>query len=145
MLKLLKMFNWKQISGAKITIGDAPATLIGEKIILDVNSLTGSESLRVDGMVKGNINLESSFTVGEPGSITGNIKANSVIIAGSVVGNITSETIVHITSTAKIVGNIEALNIIVDEGAKLKGTYRIGDLEKDFQFNPISRFGIQEN
>ena len=134
---------WKKFTGG-VVIGDVPSTLVGEKVILDVNTLTGAESVRIDGTLKGNVDIEDVFTVGQTGSIYGNISAQTVTVAGNVVGNITSKGLIHITSTAKIVGNVQAVDIIIDEGAKLKGTFTIGDVEKDFQFSPVSRFGIQE-
>lgn len=142
---MLEKFKWWRKYTGAVIIGDLPSTLIGEKIILDVNTLTGTESIRVDGTIRGNVDIEDALTVGETGNIIGNITAKSVTIAGSVVGNINSNSTIHITSTAKIVGDIRAIDIIVDEGAKLKGKYIIGDLEKDFQFNPVTRFSVQEN
>lgn len=142
MLEKIKVL--KNFFKGGVVVGKVPSTFIGENVILDVNSMTGAESVRIDGTVKGNINIEDECTIGQSGTVIGNISANSVIVAGRIVGDIISEGTVHLTSTAKVVGNIDAINIIVDEGAKLKGKYQIGDLEKDFEFNPRARFRAQE-
>lgn len=130
---------WKFNRSNETIIGETPDTFISEKTILDANTLNGYDSIRVDGTIKGNVIVENTFTLGETGVVMGDISANNVIIAGGVAGNITSKSSVHLTSTAKVVGKINSIDIIVDEGAKIKGTCVIGDIEKDFQFTPTIR------
>jgi hypothetical protein len=46
---------------------DLPFTLISEKTILDVNSLTGEHPVRVDGILKGDIDIVTVSHLGKPG------------------------------------------------------------------------------
>lgn len=142
---MFRIFKWKRTLLGDNTIGGPPATLIGTKTSIDINSLIGSEPIRVDGTLRGNIHIEDSFTVGETGSVIGDIVSEDVIIAGKVIGNIISSGSVHIMGTAKIKGDVQAINITIDEGASINGKYTIGKPDKDFEFEPVSRFGIQEN
>ena len=114
---LEKIKSLKSYLKGGVVVGNVPSTFISEKVIMDVNSITGADSVRVDGTLKGNINIDDECTVGQTGSVIGNISASSVIVAGNVVGDINSDGLVHLTSTAKVVGNVDAMNIIIDEGA----------------------------
>lgn len=104
-----------------------PNTLIGEGILLETGILSGTESVRIDGILKGNIDLENSFCIGEKGIVHGNIKAQHMIIAGKVIGNISSNYTIYLTSTANINGTIKSNNIIVEAGAIVNGNLSIGN------------------
>ena len=142
---MLKMLNWKRNSEDNKILGGAPATLIGTNTSIDINSLTGTESIRIDGSLKGNVTIKECFIVGETGSVFGNIKADDVIIAGKVDGDIISSGAIQIMTTAIINGDVTARSINIEEGATVHGRYNIGALEKEFEFMPVGRLVAQEN
>ena len=106
---------------------DVPDTVIGRGITLEAALLTGKESVRVDGVFLGDVNLGGSLILGETGTIEGNVRGKYVIVAGHVKGNIECEGILHISSTARVYGDIKAASIIVDEGGQLSGRYQVGE------------------
>ncbi|MCL2372164.1 MAG: polymer-forming cytoskeletal protein [Defluviitaleaceae bacterium] len=106
---------------------DSPSTVIGKGIYLEAVRMTGQETVRIDGIYKGSIDIDGSLVLGDSGSITGNINAKYFLVAGEVDGNITCETQLHFASTARVVGDIKAPSIIVDEGSQVFGKYSVGE------------------
>jgi len=105
---------------------DTPNTVIGKGVYLEAVRMSGQESVRIDGIYKGAIEIDGSLVLGDSGSITGDISANYFLVAGEVNGNITCETQLHFASTAKVVGDIKTSSLIVDEGSQVTGRYHVG-------------------
>ncbi|MCL2404753.1 MAG: polymer-forming cytoskeletal protein [Defluviitaleaceae bacterium] len=105
---------------------NAPNTVIGEGMSLEAVRMTGAESVRIDGIYKGNLELEGSLVLGDSGVIHGNVEASYFLVAGEITGNVKCHTQLHFASTAKITGDIEAQSLIVDEGSQVNGRYKVG-------------------
>ena len=106
---------------------DAPGTIVGRGAVLEAARLSGNESVRIDGIFRGNIDLDGSLVLGDAGSVTGDITAKYIVIAGRVNGNIHCESMLHFASTARVTGDIEAQSLIVDEGSQISGQYYVGE------------------
>ncbi len=139
------MFNilnfWKSKQTSSSVIGGAPDTFISENITLDVDALTikGSDSIRIDGSIGGDINITNTFIVGESGQVIGDIVCTEAIIAGYVSGNITCNGSIHITPTGRVCGKVCANSATIDEGASMNGRYEIGGDPKEFKFTPRTK------
>ena len=139
------MFNilnfWKSKQTSSSVIGGAPDTFISENITLDVDALTikGSDSIRIDGSIEGDINITNTFILGESGQVIGDITCNEAIIAGYVSGNIACNGPIHVTSTGRVLGNVCATTATVDEGASINGQYDIGGNPEEFKFTPRTK------
>lgn len=87
-----------------------------------------SQSLRIDGMVNGNIYQAdgSSATVAiAPGAtVNGNISVNDVIVSGAIKGNIAAPGRVELIETAKVDGDVTYGSIGVAVGARIMGQLR---------------------
>lgn len=87
-----------------------------------------SQSLRIDGMVNGNIYQAdgSSATVAiAPGAtVNGNIAVNDVIVSGAIKGNISAPGRVELIDTAKVDGDVTYGSIGVAVGARIMGQLR---------------------
>ena len=94
----------------------------GTKINGNINS---KGSLRVEGTVIGEIEVEGDLYVGEEAEIENKIKARDVIIAGKVEGNITAKNKLEILPTGKVNGDIKMKTIKIEEGAKFEGNSKI--------------------
>ena len=97
------------------------ATVIGQGFTIHAGKLSGSESMRVDGTVLGDIALEGVLHLSETGSVQGDISVSSARIAGRVSGNVNCSTILHLASSALVLGDIETGSMIVDNGAIFHG------------------------
>ena len=105
---------------------NSPNTVIGKGVYLEAVRITGQESIRIDGMYKGAIEIEGSLVLGDSGSIVGDVDANYFLVAGEMNGNIKCTTQLHFASTAKVVGDIQTPSLIVDEGSQVTGRYLVG-------------------
>ena len=106
---------------------DKPASsIIGKGLTIQAAHLTGSDSIRVDGVVIGVVELNAALHLSETGFIEGDIHASSARIAGQVNGNIRCRTLLHLASTALVTGDIFTSAVIVDEGAVLRGRCKTG-------------------
>ena len=95
-------------------------TLIGQGTVFK-GTLTTKETVRIDGLIKGEIHSEEHLIIGETGRIEGNITSQSVLNAGYIHGNVTIDERLEITSTGVIIGDIVTNALIVEEGASFKG------------------------
>jgi cytoskeletal protein CcmA (bactofilin family) len=88
--------------------------------------LSFKDTVRIDGRFSGEISSENTLIVGESGEIEANIKSKTVAVSGSVMGNVhaTSKVVVH--KTGRIEGDIEAASIVIEEGAIINGTVKMG-------------------
>ncbi|MCL2456227.1 MAG: polymer-forming cytoskeletal protein [Defluviitaleaceae bacterium] len=115
------MFFFKK--PAAVSDLDSPTTIIGEGVYLEAARMKGHESVRIDGVFKGNLEVDGSLVLGDCGSITGDVRATYFLAAGEVNGNIACETQLHFASTCKVVGDVQANSLVVDEGAQVSGRY----------------------
>ncbi|MCL2225170.1 MAG: polymer-forming cytoskeletal protein [Defluviitaleaceae bacterium] len=102
---------------------DTPSTVIGKGVYIEAARMTGEESVRIDGIYKGNIEINGSLVLGDSGSVTGDIHASYFLVAGEVNGNIACDTQLHFASTSKVAGDVQAASLVVDEGAQVSGRY----------------------
>ena len=79
-------------------------------------------SLRVDGVIKGDVSSSETVVLGKGGKIEGNVLAKHVMLAGEVSGNISAEGKVFLETTAIVTGDIQAAKLVIDEGAVFDGT-----------------------
>ena len=114
------------------TMVSAPASAPGDlSAFIDQGSefegkLSFKDTVRIDGRFRGEISSENTLIVGESGEIEANIKSKTVAVSGSVMGNVhaTSKVVVH--KTGRIEGDIEAASIVIEEGAIINGTVKMG-------------------
>lgn len=99
--------------------------VIGKKISID-GKVNGSETLVIEGQVKGEINLDSDLTVGSSARIEAKVHARNVTVDGTVIGDISADARVELRPSANVDGNIKAPKIVVAEGAVFKGSVDMG-------------------
>lgn len=97
------------------------STVIGADARVE-GTLQSGGSLRVDGWVKGGVEVDGDVVVGDSGEIIARICANTVRIAGTVRGNICSRGAVEMTADAVVEGDVHCDTLIIDKGAVFNGT-----------------------
>jgi cytoskeletal protein CcmA (bactofilin family) len=84
-----------------------------------------NQGIRIDGAVNGNIlqqdGQDSVVAISESAVVTGDVKANTIIIAGHLKGNIFSNVRLEILKTARIDGNVNYKSIGIEVGATING------------------------
>ena len=84
---------------------DTIETLIGNGTTFK-GDITVSNSLRVDGILIGNVKEATNVIVGETAQVKGNINANYVVIDGTVEGNITAGECIELLTKSKVTGDL---------------------------------------
>lgn len=95
----------------------------GMKVIGDCET---DGSVRVEGVVEGNIKAEKAVVVGREGLVEGDITTQDGVISGTVRGTIRSDSRLEVQSTSRIHGEIVAQRLQLEEGAVLNGTVQMG-------------------
>lgn len=99
-------------------------TIIGEDCSFE-GRLSSKGSIRVDGTINGEINVESNLYVGEKGKVLGNVHGSSIFIAGEVHGNVYVVDQLRISSSGKLYGDVDVKTFILDEDAMFEGSCRM--------------------
>jgi len=98
----------------------ATSTVIARDTLL-TGELGGSKPVRVEGTVKGTIDVGALIEVVEGAVVEGEITGTTVRLAGRVDGNVTAKELAELLATAAVRGDVRAAALHVVEGAKLEG------------------------
>ncbi|MGC8867406.1 MAG: bactofilin family protein [Elusimicrobiales bacterium] len=78
-------------------------------------------SLKVEGIVEGNINSSKDVFIAKTARVNGDIICERCSIYGSINGNITANDIVEIMSIGSVCGDVKTSRIMVEEGGFVSG------------------------
>lgn len=84
-------------------------------------TLEGEGVIQVEGVVKGQINLNGAVIVTTTGSIEGPVTANVIQIAGSIRGNCVAREHMCLEKTGSLEGDVTTTSLIVHDGGRLNG------------------------
>jgi len=91
----------------------------GTEIIGDINS---QGDLRLDGFLKGNLNIKGRVVIGKTGKVLGTINCKNAEINGSVEGKILVSELLSLTESANVRGDIIINKLNIQPGCKFTGT-----------------------
>jgi cytoskeletal protein CcmA (bactofilin family) len=100
-------------------------TFFGPNVTID-GTVTGSESVLIEGTVRGKINLSGELRIGTKARIEATVHAKNVVVEGKLTGDISADDRVELVASATVDGNIKAPKIIVAEGARFRGSVDMG-------------------
>lgn len=83
--------------------------------------------MRIEGKVKGTIDISGQLLVAADGTVEAKVSASTVTVAGEVVGDILAAEKIELEPTAKVQGNITAPKILINEGATFDGQVAMKD------------------
>jgi len=95
-------------------------TIISEGVKLD-GKLISKGNVRIDGNINGDIQAAGNITVGEHGEITGEIKAQVIIIGGKIAGTVVANEKIVLQSSSNLKGDLITKILVVEEGAIFDG------------------------
>ena len=102
----------------------------GTTVTGDVKSDSG---IRVDGQLKGKMNIKGKVVIGNPGQIDGDIVCKQIEVSGLVNGNIHAAELVSLKSSAKINGEIVTRKLAIEPGAVFTGSCRMDGVQDGSQ------------
>ncbi len=92
-----------------------------------VGHISGSADLVIDGVVEGEIHLESRVVIGPEGRVEGKILARSVEVGGQVQGNVQGGERVEVLASGSLEGDVLSPRVVIAEGAFFKGKVEMTD------------------
>lgn len=100
-------------------------TIISSGVVID-GKVTSNGNVRVDGVVKGDISAQGNLTVGEHGSIQGQLAGETVSIGGKVDGTVNAKEKLVLESKAVLKGDLITKILVVEAGAIFEGRSSMG-------------------
>lgn len=98
--------------------------------IMEGTSIEGEiksdSNLRVDGRVKGTINVRGRLIVGQSGVIEGEVTCQSSDVEGTVIGRVNCQDLLSLKATAKLQGDINTKKLAIEPGAVFTGNCSMG-------------------
>jgi len=91
-----------------------------------------SGDIRIDGVVKGNIEVSQKLVVGPSGKVTGDITGSQISISGSVIGNVHADETTVLQGQSSVTGDIHTKQIIIEQGGVFNEHYKMGN-----NLNPV--------
>ena len=95
-------------------------TIISSGVVIE-GKVTSNGNVRVDGIVKGDITAQGNLTVGEHGSIEGQLTGETVSIGGKVDGTVNAKEKLVLESKAALKGDLITKILVVEAGANFEG------------------------
>ncbi len=113
-------------------IGDSreAVTLIGEEAYFH-GLIAVKGSLRVEGVVEGDITDALSVEIGRKGRVKGNIATATISIAGEVIGDVIASKHVEVLAKGRLCGGVRTPNLRIEDGAQFNGHCAMGSDEPE--------------
>ena len=100
-------------------------------IITDGTTITGdivaTGDFRLDGTLKGNIQINGKLVVGDSGVVNGNVLCQNANIIGTVNGNLSVKELLSLHASARVRGDILINKLSIEPGAVFTGKCRMLD------------------
>lgn len=118
---------------------DKVDTVVGATVVID-GPLTSKKSIRIDGIIHGNVTTKGNVFTGPDSVINGMITARNITVCGIVNGDVKAKGRVILTAKARISGDLSMNHVVIDEGALINGnitmlkgdpTLESGDTEEE--------------
>ncbi|MEM1135972.1 MAG: polymer-forming cytoskeletal protein [Bacteroidota bacterium] len=87
--------------------------------------------IRIDGKVFGNVKSKTKIVLGESSFIEGNIISQNAEVWGEVRGKLEISDMLILKPSAIVTGDIFTGKLIIESGAKLNGTCKMGDVKNN--------------
>ena len=95
-------------------------TIISSGVVIE-GKVSSNGNVRVDGIVKGDITAQGNLTVGEHGSIQGQLTGETVSIGGKVDGTVNAKEKLVLETKAVLKGDLITKILVVEAGAIFEG------------------------
>ena len=100
--------------------------------------ISGNGPLRIEGAVKGDLNLSGDAELSASGSLEGNVNAESLDISGSLVGDARTSGVIAVRASAQVRGDLSATEVSIEAGARVAVRLET-DFDLDFGAAPRRR------
>jgi cytoskeletal protein CcmA (bactofilin family) len=92
-------------------------------------TITYNGTVRIDGILDGEIHTEGTLLIGEEAVLTAKVSAGTVISKGKITGDITAKEKVRLLSPAILNGSVKAPTLSMEEGVLFNGSIEMARAE----------------
>lgn len=110
-------------------------TIISSGVVIE-GKVTSNGNIRIDGTVKGDIITQGNLTVGEHGTIQGQLSGEIVSVGGKVEGTINAKEKLVLESKAVLKGDLLTKILVVEAGAVFEGR---SSMSGQHSFKPVNK------
>jgi cytoskeletal protein CcmA (bactofilin family) len=85
-------------------------------------SIITQDDMRIDGIIKGEINSEKKIVIGEKAMIEGNIRCVNLDSLGQIIGDVFCQEKITLRANSRLKGNVSTKSIEIEPGAFFDGS-----------------------
>jgi cytoskeletal protein CcmA (bactofilin family) len=85
-----------------------------------------SGTLRVEGVLEGEIMATDNVVVGKTGDVQADVKTRRAVLNGKFQGKIDAEDTVELQSGSRVSAEVLARNMVMEDGVQFEGNIKIG-------------------
>ena len=115
--------------------------LVGTSIEGEIKS---KGDIRIDGKIKGTINITGKLVVGEKGVVEGDIKCAFANVSGTLKGQLEVSELLTLQATAKVNGDIVTNKLSIEPGAEFTGSCSMGSVVREIKKDKDSEEGRRQ-
>lgn len=110
------------------TTGPAPnakESLIASDLTIE-GKIEGTGHVRIAGKFKGDVHVQGNLTIEAGAQLTGEVRADAVIVGGELSGNIEAASRVELLQSGVLNGDLKAGSLTVAAGSRMRGRVEFG-------------------
>lgn len=88
--------------------------------------IEGAGHIRIAGAFKGDVHVQGNLTIESGARVTGQVRAQVVVVGGELQGNIEGASRVELLETGIIAGDVKAGSFAVAAGSRMRGQVEFG-------------------
>jgi cytoskeletal protein CcmA (bactofilin family) len=88
--------------------------------------IQGTGHVRIAGHFNGDVQIDGNLTIEAGARLTGQVRAQNVVVGGELEGNIEGATRVEILETGVLSGDLKAQALVVVAGSRMRGRVEFG-------------------
>ena len=101
-----------------------------------VGDLALSDNLHIDGHLEGAVRSDAEVSIGEQGSVEGEIEARRILVSGRFQGSIDAERL-EIAAGGRVDGDVVVGELVIESGAQFNGSSKIRGQEAPRQLGHV--------
>ena len=109
---------------------DTLESLIAPGLVIE-GKIEGTGHVRIAGRFKGKVSLKGDLTIEHRAHISGEVRAENVVLKGKVEGNIHATSRVQLLEAGVLIGNLKASSMTVAAGSRMRGKVEFGSDEPE--------------
>jgi cytoskeletal protein CcmA (bactofilin family) len=118
-------FSSLGLTGQSDQLHESKQSFIAPDLVIE-GKIEGTGHVRVAGRFKGELSVKGDLTIEQGAHVSGEIRAENVVLKGKVEGNIQATSRVQLVEPGVLVGDLKASSLTVAAGSCMRGKVEFG-------------------